>query len=66
MCARERADLRKEAGMNTTRHTKDESDREQRRNRNLAWGAIYFVLVLLAAGCLGSCLFLFWQAERLG
>jgi hypothetical protein len=40
----------------------NELDRDQR----LAWGIVYFVLALLAAGCMGSCLFAFWLAERLG
>lgn len=36
------------------------------RERRLAWSIIYFGVALLAAGCLGSCLFAFWLAERLG
>jgi len=35
------------------------------RGQILAWGIVYFVLGLLAAGCMGICLFAFWLAERL-
>jgi len=40
---------------------------EQNNNKydRLAWGVVYFVLALLAAGCLGGCFFAFWLAVRL-
>jgi hypothetical protein len=39
---------------------------EDKQENRLAWGVIYFVLALLAAGCIGSCAFAFWLAMRMG